>query len=531
MTYLYSDNETAFTTNGLGALPEASITVQEKLNGEYTMNMVYPASGAHFSDIEPGKYVLTTVNPSGSYQAFRLTKIIKKSDQKIEILGNHISYELNGIPIEAFNAQGIAPTFQGFGTHAMITNPFTYWTNITNLSSTYYQVVPMSAKAVLGGVEGSVLDVFGGEYEWDNYTVKLWSRRGADNGVTIQYGKNLISLQQETEIESVFTGVVSFWMKDDMVSAGTVQYISNYTDFPKQRIRVYDATADFETQPSLNQLNTRSQQYITDNNIGVPKVNLSLSYIDLSNTDNYKGQIPAQPVSLGDTVHVYFTKLGISVSARVIETKWNVNKNRYDNIVIGAVKSTLAKTLYDTTAEMESIVEQANRIVSVVQRIDREVGSISSTISQVTEDINGIKIDVSNVTQQADQIQQTVTHIEGDYVTQSSYTQDADNIQMQFSSVQDSIDETQNELETFQTYINFDANGVTVGKSDSNIRGVFGNNSLDFIDSSDTRLAWLSTEDGLGATEVTIGDPTTQNKRWRLIVSDDGSHFRITRHS
>ena len=234
---------------------------------------------------------------------------------------------------------------------------------------------------------------------------------------------------------------------------------------------------------------------------------------------------------MGDTVRVYFDKIGVETTARVIETTWNVNKNRYESIVIGSVKASLARTIYDATAEMESLVKTASGIVSVVQRIDREVGSISQTVSSVTETLEGVIVDVSNITQTAEEISQTVTRIEDDYVTQSAYNQDAEQIQATFSSVQDAIDETQDGLETLQTVITLDANGVTVGKSDSDIRGVFGNNSLDFIDSSDTRLAWLSTEDGLGATEISIGDATTKNKRWRLIVSEDGSHFRITRHS
>lgn len=529
--FLFSASETTFTTNGLGSLQDAQIKVTEKLNGEYTLDMIYPASGVQFDNIVPGNYVLTTVNPSGSMQAFRISKTIRRSDQKVEVQGNHISYELNGIPIEPFNAQGITATFNGFGTHAMITNPFTYWTDKTNTTSTYYQIIPQSARACLGGVEGSVLDVFGGEYEFDNYTVKLWNRRGADNGVTILYGKNLISLAQEKEIESVYTGVVSYWIQDDAVSTGQVQYISNYQNYPKQRVLVVDASNDFETQPSLGQLNTYSQNYITAHNVGTPKINLEVSYIDLSQTDNYKGQVPLQPISMGDTVGVYFDRLGVSVSARVIETTWNANKERYDSIVIGSVKSSLARTIYDATAEMESIVKTASRIVSVVQRIDREVGSISATVSQVTETLDGVIVDVSNVTQTAEQISQTVTRIDGDYVTQSAFNQNADNVQFQFSQVQDAVDTNTEGLATLQTVITLDNNGVTVGKNDSDIRGVFGNSSLDFIDSSDTKLAWLSTEDGLGATEISIGDATTKNKRWRLIVSSDGSHFRITRHT
>lgn len=523
MTVLYPANETAFVSQGLGTIPEAQITVNEKLNGEYTIDVIYPSSGTHFADIDTGVYVKTTVNPSGEMQIFRLDTVVKRSDQMVEMRGNHVSYELNGIPIAPFVAQGISATLNGFTTNAMITNPFTYWTDITNETSTYNQNIPQSARACLGGVEGSLLDIFRGEYEWDNYTVKVWNRRGADNGVTIRYGKNLISMSQEKAIDNVFTGVVSFWMQDDARSTGTIQYVPNYQNYPKQRIRVYDATDDFELQPSAGQLDTRSQQYIADNDIGVPKVSLNISYIDLANTMNYPG-IPIQAVSMGDTVHIIFEKLGVNASARVVETTWNVNKNRYDNIVIGSVKSNIATTIYDVKSEMESVRKQANVTTSIVQRIDEEVGEISTTVSKATEDIKGIKIDVSNVTQTAENLSASVTTIEGDYVRQSTYEQNAEQVQLQFSQVDADLDE-------MHTYITFDSNGVTVGKNDSNIRGVFGNDSLDFVDSSDTKLAWLSTTEGLGATELSVGDATQSNLRWRLTVSTDGSHFRISRHT
>lgn len=529
--YIYSGAETQFQTNGLGTLEEASIKITEKLNGPYTLDATAAATGKHFEDIKPGNYILCTVDPSGKYQPFRIETVIKKSDQKVEIRGNHIGYELNGIPVKPFNAQGITNALQGLKDNSMIENPFLFQTDIQNDESTYYQVIPQACRACLGGTEGSILDVFGGEYEWDGYTVNLLKRRGADKGVTIRYGKNLIDLKQEQAIENTFTGVVSFWSKDDAVSTGEIQYVPNHEDYQKQRIRVYDATDDFDTQPSLSQLNARSQKYITDNKIGEPKVNLTLSYIDLSQTENYKGKIPAQAISLGDTVAVYFERLGVATTARVIETKWDSNKNRYDSITIGSVKASLAQTIYDATAEMESVVKNANRITSIVQRIDREMGSIRSTVSQVTEDVDGIKVEVSQLDQTAQNISQTVTEIQGDYVKQSAYNQDAENIQIQFTAMQEDVDKNTSNLDELQTVITMNADGVTVGKNTSDIRGVFGNESLDFIDTSGTKLAWLSTKDGLGATEVSIGDATTKNKRWRLIVSSDGSHFRITRHS
>lgn len=372
---LFESNATDFSSNGLGSLNPTSCVVKEKVNGEYTLEAEIPLNSPHTSELEVRRIIYATVNET-DWQPFRIENVVQEMNDTITVYANHISYDLNGIPVRPFNARGIRNTMNGLISNSMITNPFTMWSDISNTSSQYVQSLPSSFRAQLGGVKGSLLDVFGGVYEWDMFTVKLHAHRGVTTPrVTIQYGKNLTSFKQEMNIASTYTGVLGYWTKDEEMVQSRIQYIPNHLSYPQERIAVIDFSSDFDEKPTVAQLNARSIQYIEANNIGVPKVNIDLSFIDLSTVENFKDkQLPSQKVRLDDVVAIYFESLGVeSTSAKVIETEWNCLKDRYENIVVGDVKATLSSTLNSLREETQSLVtvssrqeEQRNQLASLV---------------------------------------------------------------------------------------------------------------------------------------------------------------------
>ena len=97
-----------------------------------------------------------------------------------------------------FKASDCASALRGLVENSMIANPFEVWTDISG-SGKYEQKLPASFRSRLAGTQGSILDSFGNgaELEFDRYTVKVHLNRGRDNGVTIQYGKNLTDLNQD----------------------------------------------------------------------------------------------------------------------------------------------------------------------------------------------------------------------------------------------------------------------------------------------------------------------------------------------
>lgn len=352
---LYSPTETIFTTNGLGGLSDCiSCEVTEERNGAYTMEIVYPIDGLHFDDIAHSSIIKAIPSDGATEQLFRVYKISKPLNGKVTIEAEHISYQLSFIPVSPFTASNCAGALSGLVNHSMEANPFTVWTD-KETSATYKQALPNSFRAQLGGVQGSILDVYGGEYEFDNYTVKLHASRGADNGVTLRYGKNITDIKQEENIENTITGICPYWTDSDgNTVTGDIQYAEGADNFPYKRTVVMDFSSDYENQPTKAELEAHARSYISSNRVGVPRISIDVSFIALWQTEEFKNIANLERVKLCDTVTVEFEKLGISAKAKVVETVYDVLKERYTSIEIGESRTDLASTL----SEMQSAVNQ-----------------------------------------------------------------------------------------------------------------------------------------------------------------------------
>lgn len=380
---LYLPAETNFNHNGVGVLYDAiKCEVTEERHGIYELEMTYPVSGRHYSEITYGSIIKAIPFDGGDPQLFSVYKITKPISGKVSVYAEHISYRLSHIPCSPFEASGIDAALQGLKSHATEDCPFTFWTN-KSVSSTYKQTLPASIRSRLLGVEGSILDTYAGEYEFDNFTVKLHLHRGSDNGVVIRYGVNLTDLTQEESIEDTITGIYPFWQREEYGESGESQgvsyvelpektlYSENADNFPYKRSVVMDFSSEFDEKPTVEALRARTNKYITDNKIGVPKVNLTVSFVPLWQTEEYKNVAPLERVKLCDTVTVRFDKLGVNAKAKVLQTKYDVLKERYIEIKIGETKeASLSDTITSiATNEAETVKKEVN--TNLAQSITR----------------------------------------------------------------------------------------------------------------------------------------------------------------
>lgn len=208
---LYDEKETAFTTNGVGKLSDAmSCVVTEKRNGSYELKMEHPADGLHAEDIVEGSIILAKPSEKATAQPFRIYKIATPINGILEVYGRHIQYRQNYMTVSPFTASSCAAALRGLKDSCTTDCPFTFWTDIDS-SASFILSAPATVRSCLGGMEGSILDTYGGEYEWDMFETCLHAHRGADNGVRIVYGKNLVDFKMERSIENVITGVHPYW--------------------------------------------------------------------------------------------------------------------------------------------------------------------------------------------------------------------------------------------------------------------------------------------------------------------------------
>lgn len=362
------------TSNGLGRLDCLSAVVNEEANGIYTAELVYPVKGDHFADLHIGGIIKLKANDTADLQMFRINKITKPLNGMIEIQCNHISYDLSKTSVLPFTATGAASAMLGIANHMVSKEsyPFQLFTDLTNSTSRFSLDIPQSVRACLGGVEGSMLDVFGGEYEWDNLTVRQLAHRGADNGVRIAYGKNLTDIEQEESIEAMYTAVMPY--ASDQGGSGNSSTIcgdlQTIVSVQQPKILNLDLSDEFDDDEEITaaKLNQKAQAYINANHLDAPSVSIDVEFVPLWQTEQYKSVAALERVSLFDTVHVYFEPLGIEASARVTEYEYDVLKERYIKIHLGSVRSSLASTIAQTqksidtqTVQLKGFMDEAIR--------------------------------------------------------------------------------------------------------------------------------------------------------------------------
>lgn len=371
---LYEQGEKSYLSNGLGRLSDCiSCTVTEERNGPYEVEFQYPITGAHYAEITEGRQILVSHDETGDKQPFIIYRRSAPIDGVVTFNAHHVTYDLSSTIVLPFEASNVASAFSAFQTSAMNANPFDFWTdNVT--AGTMRTITPASVRSLLGGVDGSVLDVFGGEYEWDRYTVKNHAARGNDNGVTIRYGKNLTDIVHTVDQETLYNAIVPYWLGSDgeCIYGGIVKgeegipQSSYWTDenevrltdengadltfnYTTDKVTVVDFSEKYEEAPTPAQLEADAAAYLAANTPWVPSVNIKVDFVSLWQTEEYKDIASLERVGLCDTVTVIYEALGVEATAKVIETKWNVLTEKYDEIILGDAKSNFADAITEET--------------------------------------------------------------------------------------------------------------------------------------------------------------------------------------
>lgn len=521
---LFNGSSTNFKTNGLGRLTDCiSCYVTEERNGAYTLEMVVATTTPLFSELSVGKTIVVD-NGGSTRQAFDIYEISKPINHRVTIKANHISYRASYIPVKPFSATGIDDTLDGLVDNCLETCPFTFSTDFINTTSEYNRLLPSSLRSCLGGSQGSVLDVFSGggagEYLWDNFRVNFLMHRGTDRGVNFRYGKNITNFEYTQDMTDVVTGVLPYWANADTTEVyyGDIQYSAYKNAYPMSRTVVLDLSSEFENAPSRTELNDEGFNYISNTTNALPKDSITISFIDLAKTGE---QAILEAVNLCDTVTVHYEPLGISYKSKVIKTTWNVLKERYEEIEIGQPKSSLSSTLAKDITDVAEVIT-SNKMVSVVQYVDYENGQIIESIGRVSEKVDDVSDDLDSLKDGS------IKTLQENYNT---ITQTVNGTTQTIGELTTKVNENGTSIEKLETYITTDLTGITIGDNQGDIKGHFGSTSLDFMNGSD-RVAWVDgQEQSLGALSVSLGSSTTVTNRWKLTVSEDGSHFRITRHN
>lgn len=366
---LFEKTATDFSTFGICRLPDAeTCTVTEERNGVFELEMLYPISGKAAYDIVKDRIVAAIPSDGGKRQAFRIYSCQTTEDGRILVKANHISGQMSKIPVDpaALTVTGPQDMMEKLKAKALEPCPFSFSSDITSSASQEIKKqAPRSLRNWLGGSEGSVLDRYGGEYEWDNWNVILHRARGADRGVRIQYGKNLTKVDYTEDMSELITAVMPYYAGQD-ATGKDVLVLSNpkiithasVGDYAYPHAIPVDCSADFQSVPTQEQVTAWGQSYLAKTELTDPKVALGVDFVALWQTEEYRKYAPLESVKLCDWVTIHYAQLGIHVKRKVTKTVYNVLKQRYDAIELGGVA-----TIADTIAGMQSAISEGGESV------------------------------------------------------------------------------------------------------------------------------------------------------------------------
>ena len=342
---LFDNNEASFTNNGLGRLTDCiSCVVTEERNGIYECDFEYPVNGAHYDLIKCGRIIGVTHNDSDDIQPFDIVSYTKPINGIVSFHAVHVSYRQSYITVKTTKGiNTLADAFTMLATSEPA-NPFSYWTDKT---STGYlgasDGTPRTVKELLGGVEGSILDIYGGEYEFNKFTVRLHNARGEMRDFTIRYGVNMTDYNDETDISETYNSVIPYWTDGEKFVVGDM-VTNGQTVTGRGECVPLDVSDRFESKPSKAQVQSMGTTVLGETRPYLPAQTITVAFARLQDI-GYEWMNDLYKCDLCDSINVSFPAYGMTGTYKIVKIEWNVLENKYESMELGALSTTLSEAL------------------------------------------------------------------------------------------------------------------------------------------------------------------------------------------
>lgn len=359
-------------SNRSGRLPEVTAAdVYERLNDQYTAEITVPRMALNASGLQRGGLIRMKANPYHDAQLFRVNRVKRQLVNGDIVLSlNHISYDLNKLPTEVFTATGITEVVQTFnGLAGNVTyNPFRMTTTLTNETSRLTVEIPTPWRSVIGGSEGSILDVFGGQLEWDNLSVKVLQNRGQKRNVAIRYGVNLIEFTQEENISNTYSGAVGYVAKgDDAAVVGSVVYDGEGINYPLLKVVDLSNKVDDSTTVTKALVTELTEEWIAANHPATPQIGMTVDFARLAESAQYQLLADLEDIRLGDTVDVIIPEMSISQEATVTGMHFDPIREKITSVELGSYRPRLSQTISGISKTTQSSALRAYPLGAVYQ--------------------------------------------------------------------------------------------------------------------------------------------------------------------
>ena len=385
---IYEKNEISFAHNGIKTLYPTSCTITRNLyDYTYELDMEHPIDDSNvWKEIIEGRII----KANGQY--FRIfytsTSII---DSSLTVYAKHIFFDLQNNFIEDTNIvtkNGNIALTQLLSATSFNHN-FTSYSDISKVNN--LRCVRKNVLDALLGESESFIGRWGGEFDADNFNIKIVNQIGNDNGYNILYGKNLTGLKSEIDYTEIITRIrpVGF---DGIELPNDNKYvdspnIDNYAmpiikEYKYENVKWtgspnYEANEEDDTSTIFNDLSLAQAELrrlasleFTENEVDLPKVSCEINFVELSHTEEYSQFKNLQKVSLGDIITIYHKPLDINIKARCISYVYDCILDKYESITIGSYQKNFFKETastnkklgdndFDFTEQFQSVYAQA----------------------------------------------------------------------------------------------------------------------------------------------------------------------------
>jgi phage minor structural protein len=263
---------------------------------------------------------------------------------------------------------------------------FTGHSNIVSINTAYYIRKHIANEALISNDENSFINIWGGELDVDNFNVYMNERTGGDYGVTFQYGRDLINLNENSNIDSIVTRIIPVGFNGITIPEIYVDspLINKYrkikTDVIKfDYIKVKEKEDDEEGYNNLEE----AQQALRDAciemfNEGIDKLlyQLELEVVKLEKTLKYETYKNILTTGLGDTVGVEHLDIGIDIKTRVIKFTFDCIAEKFKSITLGNY--------------IENDIDKQNDIEATLDKITNSDGTVNAV--EVAGVLNAINV-------------------------------------------------------------------------------------------------------------------------------------------
>lgn len=373
---LFNKNEQSFDTYGLGELDVTKGTATRERNGNYTLYAEIPVNDPMVAILKKEMKLKADAGLRTKNQTFEISRVVKDSSNIVKIYGQHISHKLEYMALRNATAfAGSAYSALGIWKGALIGDlRFDVWSDIQTVGKGVFDISKMeNARQALGGVEGSILDIYGGEYEFDNMTVRLHKQLGRTASTVLEYGRNILSAESDETIESSYTSVLPFATytpdkpegdtSDNQPDAVTVTLPEDYVDskykdlYAHRRIKIVDFSSEFKSDgknkdiPTVEKLRKMATDYMERNAIGKPKINIKIEYADLAKTLDYADNGWIEELELCDIVPIYYPQIGLTdETAKVTTVTYDFVNERNESVEFGDIGTNVRATMQNGLA-------------------------------------------------------------------------------------------------------------------------------------------------------------------------------------